>query len=126
MTNLIGRPFNSEDIVGWVNCYPMDKFWSNRDDWYKGISFGSTFCQQTWTIDKDGIRIQVPGYGPEDFSIEAVGNSLQVRSSDGRISHDFVINKDVIIDKIEARVEKGIMRITMPTATPVNRKIDVR
>lgn len=74
-----------------------------------------------YPLDENGnIKMLVPGYGKEDFSIELKEDVLHIQSSDEKIKGTFELLKVNEIDtkKITATCEKGILIIQLPRKKP--------
>lgn len=92
------------------------------------------------------ITVDMPGLGPDDFSIEYEGGHLRIagerkfehEENDGRTYHRverrygkfsraFSLPRDVDADKIEAGYDKGVLKVMVPKSESTRpRKIEVK
>ena len=72
-------------------------------------------CSGVTTEEGKEWTIPVPGYGEEDLSVKIEGNRVVVVSKDEKFKYSFYHSMmNLEVDKAEARVEKGILKIRAP------------
>lgn len=93
------------------------------------------------------VDLEIPGMRPQDIEIDLENNVLTIRGEKkeereegreggtyhlserryGRFSRSFVLPRDVEADRIEARCEEGLLKITVPKSEQARRRrIEVR
>jgi HSP20 family protein len=100
---------------------PLRTFFANAGDGY-GTDVRRT--ENGWSIE-----VPVPGYAPEQIEVTAEDRVLTVNAKNDRRSfqRSFLIPEDVDTDAIEAKVENGLLTLTLalhPKAQP--RKIAIK
>lgn len=78
--------------------------------------------------EKDLIRVDVPGCGPEDVDVELSGSVLLVRwnGRTGKALLKFKVAQHVRAEAVEATVEKGVLSVRLPKAPSEGKPEKVR
>lgn len=113
----------------------FDRVWRQFDrDPFSALTDASNWPSLDMAEDEKSVmlRADVPGLGPEDVTVEVSGNVLTIRGSRkdewseekhgvhrrertfGSFSRTVTLPTYVDADRIEAKYEKGILRITIP------------
>jgi len=107
---------------------------------------GGAFVPNVEVSEKDGnyvVSVALPGFKKEDIDIEVAGNELRIsgkyerRETDEKtrytemrqasFARTIVLPQEIDANKINARFEDGIVRITAPPVTPISaRKVTVK
>jgi HSP20 family protein len=129
-------------LTGWLNDF------SNRDFFDGGLpNFSSTrtslpACNIRETADNYEVEMAAPGMSKDDFKIMLEGNLLSIASEKSEQSEEndnekysrrefsyqafqrtFQLPKEVVdADKIEAKYENGILRLTIPKREEAKQK----
>jgi HSP20 family protein len=91
------------------------------------------------TVDAYVVELELPGVGPEDFTVHAHGSELVVRGErrpaassrpeafhrverrHGPFARGFRLSEDVDADGITAHLADGVLRLVLPKARPGGR-----
>lgn len=122
-------------------------------DWNRFFGGGplaraATFSPAVDVVEKDGaylLKAEVPGLAPEDIDLQVESNVLSLRGerkyeneeerggyrrlerSYGSFTRSFVLPEGTNVDAIEAKVEHGILTVTIPKVqAAVARKVEVK
>lgn len=131
----------------------FNDFFKPWNDWFDGGSWNRELSIPAVNIveqkDDYQVSLAVPGMKKEDFAIEMEGNMLTISSekeetkdeNDKRynrreynyssFSRSFTLPEDVMQDKIDAKYEDGVLRLTLPKKEEskkavVNKQITVK
>lgn len=131
----------------------FNDFFKPWNDWFDGGSWNRELSIPAVNIveqkDDYQVSLAVPGMKKEDFAIEMEGNMLTISSekeetkdeNDKRynrreynyssFSRSFNLPEDVMQDKIDAKYEDGVLRLTLPKKEEskkavVNKQITVK
>jgi HSP20 family protein len=115
--------------------YPLDVFRSDFDSWFDRLfsrwgfpvaadAFGDWGLSQAETDDEVRVRIDAPGFEPDEFDIQVSGNTLKVTAehkTDGKDSFEerrlerFVtLPTGVDAEKVAARYRNGVLEVKVP------------
>jgi HSP20 family protein len=74
------------------------------------------------------LTIEVPGVEQEDIHINLEGNELTVRTTreEQTKTNTWTLPKTVDVDKVEATLRNGLLRITLPTIRKHSRTIEIK
>lgn len=110
VTDFLNRDF----VVGYHHFEPLsktvDRLINNEFD-----SFGRRFE----VTDKDGItnlEIELPGFKQSEVSLEFKSGILTITAKNARedIERSVTVGRDIDADKIDAKLENGILRVSLP------------
>lgn len=131
----------------------FNDFFKPWNDWFDGGSWNRELSMPAVNIveqkDDYQVSLAVPGMKKEDFAIEMEGNMLTISSekeetkdeNDKRynrreynyssFSRSFTLPEDVMQDKIDAKYEDGVLKLTLPKKEEskkavVNKQITVK
>jgi HSP20 family protein len=110
--------------------------------WVSQPSYDAPVVNLWVAPDKAVVTAEIPGINQDEIEISVVGKSLTLRGSrkaeelkendsyhrrerwDGRFSRTIELPFNVELDKVHARVSKGILSITLPRVDVSNNKIE--
>jgi len=89
--------------------------------------FSGESCCCSCEEDEDGnciIEVDVPGFDKEDLSVEIHDGILTIKGEKGKrkISLARAVGFDIKEEETQARVEKGVLQITLTPRAPVKVK----
>jgi HSP20 family protein len=112
------------------------------------LARAASFSPAVDVVEKDGaylLKAEVPGLSPEDIDLQVESNVLtlkgerkyeneeerggyrRVERSYGTFSRSFVLPEGTNVDAIDAKVEHGILTVTIPkVVTASARKVEVK
>lgn len=105
-----------------------DPLFSTAFDLFPDFIWASN--KQTDTIDKDGIKIEMPGVKPCDLDLTVEGKRLSIKgkSRHGKDFHySYSLGPTVNLNDISAKLSDGLLEIRLPKKeiTPQTRKIQI-
>lgn len=112
------------------------------------LTRAATYSPAVDVVEKDGaylLKAEVPGLSPEDIDLQVENNVLSFRGerkyeheeerggyrrverSYGSFSRSFALPEGTNVDSIEAKVEHGVLTVTIPKVqTAAARKVEVK
>jgi HSP20 family molecular chaperone IbpA len=92
-----------------------EPFFSTALDLFPDVMWSSS--KRSDTIDKDGLKIELPGVKPSDLDVVVEGKSLLVKGK-SRLGKDFSysysLSSKVNIEGIVAKFADGLLEISLP------------
>ena len=106
-----------------------DPFWDDFENFFTKPSKGYHCIknENDWTLE-----MAVPGFTKEDLKVKMVKDELSIVSTNedniwlGSFDKLFTLPKDVNTKKIKAKVENGVLTITLPIKEDTESFIDVK
>lgn len=152
MDELFDRFFDQEDWMPGRVTRSLRTFHRDLDDLFAGFfgagwpAFGAsagtrTFWPRAEMSLKDGehiLRLEVPGFRPEDVEVNVAGNTLSVRGEqkaegekkeEARRSfvYSYALPEAVEPDTVKASLSHGVLEVRMPASpTLVGKKIPIQ
>jgi HSP20 family protein len=127
-----------------------DEFFGDRDlsPWANPARAAQSFNPAVDIVEKDDVylvRAEVPGLAPENIDVQVENDVLTVRGerkyeneeerggyrrverSYGSFARSFVLPKGTQAEAVEARVEQGVLTVTIPKVpAATSRKVEVK
>lgn len=76
------------------------------------------------------LSLEIPGFKQSEVSVEVRNGFIVIKAKNDKqsLSESFSINSDIDIDKIEAKLENGILTLTLPkvSESTTSKKIEIK
>ena len=119
-----------------VSPYHLDRLLDNVFNSYANSTTAHANYTNTWyawsTDFNYLLEATMVGISKSDLKVSVVGNSLVIKGTPSvksrfvtAFNHSWALAKDADVSRIDARLENGLLIVTIPKVKPTVRNIDV-
>ena len=112
-----------------IDSILKDPFWDEFDNFFTKPSKGWHCIKED---DKWILEIAIPGLVKEDLKVKMIKGELGIISENednvwlGSFDKRFTLPQDVNTKKIKAKVENGVLTLTLPIKENIENSIDIK
>ena len=112
-----------------IDSILKDPFWDEFDNFFTKPSKGWHCIKED---DKWILEIAIPGLVKEDLKVKMIKGELSIISENednvwlGSFDKRFTLPQDVNTKKIKAKVENGVLTLTLPIKENIENSIDIK
>ena len=112
-----------------IDSILKDPFWDDFDNFFTKPSKGWHCIKED---DKWILEIAIPGSVKEDLKVKMIKGELGIISENednvwlGSFDKRFTLPQDVNTKKIKAKVENGVLTLTLPIKENIENSIDIK
>ena len=112
-----------------IDSILKDPFWDEFDNFFTKPSKGWHCIKED---DKWILEMAIPGLVKEDLKVKMIKGELGIISENednvwlGSFDKRFTLPQDVNTKKIKAKVDNGVLTLTLPTKENIENSIDIK
>lgn len=129
---LLATPWLADDL--------LERWFEPLDRWLEPAAAPARRMEMRETAEEYGVRLELPGFKPEEVSVEVSGDQLTIRAAtpeptDGegwarrpeRVSRVVRFEKPIDASNVEAQLTNGVLEVRLPKSDVARpRRIQVR